>query len=122
LPSLLPYTTLFRSGEPFNVRPTMSVISLSNTLPKSEDKTEGFARRLDWFEISSRLIKPAEWFENLFSEESYQYLIELLATRAQSIITDKNHELHPKAKKMLETESQFKKTNMTVLTLLDAHY
>src|SRR5699024_11436104 len=70
-------------GEPFNVRPTMSVISLSNTLPKSEDKTEGFARRLDWFEISSRLIKPAEWFENLFSEESYLYLIELLATRAQ---------------------------------------
>lgn len=108
-------------GEPYSVNPSVSLMSLSNALPKSEDKTAGFGRRLDWFYIENKLIKDNSWFDSLFSEESYQYLVEILVIRALDFITGKRKELSDESNQMKETAKLFRQNNASVVEFAEAY-
>lgn len=106
-------------GKPESIRSSVQLVSLSNALPKSEDKTEGFARRLDWYEVDNKLIKSDEWFERLFSEESTQYLIELLVTSLIDLLNRRPMKLTEKSKRMLMTEKKFNHNNNSILGFIE---
>lgn len=106
-------------GKPESLRSSVQLVSLSNALPKSDDKTEGFSRRLDWYEVEDKLIKDDEWFERLFSEESKQYLIELLAISVVELLNRKPMRLTPKSNKMLAIEKKFKFNNNSALSFIE---
>ena len=106
-------------GKPESIRSSVQLVSLSNALPKSEDKTEGFARRLDWYEVDNKLIKTDEWFERLFSEESTQYLIELLVTSLIDLLNRRPMKLTEKSNRMLMTEKKFNHNNNSILGFIE---
>lgn len=106
-------------GEPYNIKPTVSLASLSNSLPKSEDKTNGFARRLDWFYIEDKLVRNPQWFNNLFDEKSYQYLIELLVINALHFINHERTHLSEKSEQMIKLDNSFKKNNASVIEFIE---
>lgn len=106
-------------GKPESIRSSVQLVSLSNALPKSEDKTEGFARRLDWYEVDNKLIKTDEWFERLFSEESTQYLIELLVISLIDLLNRRPMKLTEKSNRMLMTEKKFNHNNNSILGFIE---
>ena len=106
-------------GKPESIRSSVQLVSLSNALPKSEDKTEGFARRLDWYEVDNKLIKTDEWFERLFSEESTQYLIELLVISLIDLLNRRPMKLTEKSDRMLMTEKKFNHNNNSILGFIE---
>ena len=94
-------------GETQTITPLTLVLVASNNLPKSEDKTDkGYLRRWNIVEVKAKLNESYpdltnEWFEELLSEKSYQYLFELALIRSQELLT---RELSPKSQHMLEND------------------
>lgn len=106
-------------GNPIDVKPTVQLVSLSNSIPKSEDKSSGFSRRLDWYKIDDMLEKEDAWFDRLFSDESKQYLMELLITTLIEVLNRKPCKLTPKSENMLQTEKQFIYDNNSALSFIE---
>ena len=106
-------------GNPVDVKPTVQLVSLSNSIPKSEDKSSGFSRRLDWYKIDHVLEKEDAWFDRLFSDESKQYLMELLITTLIDVLNRKPCKLTPKSSDMLQTEKQFIYDNNSALSFIE---
>lgn len=106
-------------GNPIDVKATVQLVSLSNSMPKSEDKSNGFSRRLDWYKIDHILEKEDEWFERLFSDESKQYLMELLITTLIDVLNRKPCKLTPKSEDMIRTEKQFIYDNNSALSFIE---
>lgn len=106
-------------GNPVDVKPTVQLVSLSNSIPKSEDKSNGFSRRLDWYKIDDMLEKEDDWFDRLFLEDSRQYLMELLITTLIEVLNRKPCKLTPKSENMLQTEKQFIYDNNSALSFID---
>ena len=103
----------------FDLEPSTLLVGLSNNMPKSEDKSPGFSRRLDWFEVDHQLVKDNEWFEHLFSEKSYDYLLYHLVKRALQFMRKDRTQLASKSKRMLEVHDSFKKNNSSVLEFIE---
>ena len=103
------------------LHPTVSLMSLSNTLPKSEDKTEGFGRRLDWFYVSDKLVRTDKWFELLFSEKSRKYLVQKLVKRALNFMRKDRTELSKLSESMKAMSNEFKKNNSSAIDFADEY-
>lgn len=94
-------------GEQITITPLTSVLVASNNLPKSEDKTDmGYLRRWNIINVKAKLLDSYpdltnEWFEELLSDKSAQYLFERLLIRSQDLLT---RNLHPKSQHMLEND------------------
>lgn len=74
---------IYRSPE--SVTPFTQFLVCTNAMPKAEDKTRGWDRRLEWFEIREKLVRPNEWFRRLESNEAADYLFELLLFEAHRL-------------------------------------
>lgn len=64
-------------------RPRALVVACTNHMPTSVDKSDGFNRRFSIFTQTSKLVnrrfkRSDDWFNAIRSEESVQYLLELL--------------------------------------------
>lgn len=64
-------------------RPRALVVACTNHMPTSVDKSDGFNRRFSIFTQTSKLVnrrfkRSEDWFATIKSEESAQYLLELL--------------------------------------------
>lgn len=94
-------------GEIRTITPLTLVLVASNNLPKSEDKTDkGYLRRWNIIEVKAKLHESYpnltnEWFEELLSDKSAQYLFELALIRSQDLLT---RELSPKSQHMIEND------------------
>ena len=94
-------------GEIQTITPLTLVLVASNNLPKSEDKTDkGYLRRWNIIEVKAKLHESYpdltnEWFEELLSDKSAQYLFEIALIRSQDLLT---RELSPKSQHMLEND------------------
>lgn len=94
-------------GEQRTITPLTLVLVASNNLPKSEDKTDmGYLRRWNIINVKAKLFDSYpdltnEWFEELLSDKSAQYLFERLLIRSQDLLT---RNLHPKSQHMLEND------------------
>ena len=94
-------------GEQRTVTPLTLVLVASNNLPKSEDKTDmGYLRRWNIINVKAKLFDSYpdltnEWFDELLSDKSAQYLFERLLIRSQDLLT---RNLHPKSQHMLEND------------------
>lgn len=69
--------------------------------------------------MEDKLIKDDEWFERLFSEESTQYLIELLVTSLIELLNRRPMKLTEKSKRMLMTEKKFNHNNNSILGFIE---
>lgn len=102
------------------VNATSTLMLFTNNLPKISDKSNGFARRIDLFELPRKLLdhltdigeEPKDWFSKLYSDESINYLFAKLVIMAKDIIenTDK-YQVQEDAESLLETKQKFQENN-----------
>ena len=70
---------------PVSFRPYTQLLVCTNSIPKAEDKTMGWARRIEIFEVKERLVRDDAWFDRIRSDEAAEYMFEKLALRALEI-------------------------------------
>lgn len=71
--------------DPESVRPLCQFLICTNAMPKAEDKTRGWDRRLEWYEVKEKLVREKAWFEVLNSREAADYLLAKLIKNAVRI-------------------------------------
>ena len=96
-------------SNPTQITPITTLIAATNNMPKSEDKSAGISKRLDWFYIKDQLIKEQEWFDRLNSNESSQYFINRLFYNYKDLY-NRGH-LVNRSDKMVEIEKMFNESN-----------
>ena len=79
--------------KPRNITPFTQLVICTNSAPRAEDKTGGWARRLEWYEVDEKLIEnenvkadPDKWFAAIQSDAAADYLFELLLVNAVKLI------------------------------------
>ena len=99
--------------EEITVIPKCLMVIASNQLPRAEDKSEGFLRRWNLIETKMRLHDrydlDEDWFRELDSDDSAQYLCETLVLRALEM--SNGDEMRPKSKSMLELDKRYAEDN-----------
>ena len=114
---------LFKNEE--QVQTSCMMMALSNVLPASSDKSSAYLRRLEISRCDYQLTNDAstlgpnskctqieltdEFFDELYSDEAAQYLVELLLLTSQSLL--KEGFLPPKPKSMNEIIEKFAEEN-----------
>lgn len=97
---------------PEKSRAIATVFSNSNMMLNTSDKSEGFARRLDWFKVNDKYDRThlgQMHFDNLRTEETAQFMTEyLLVTMIKTL---ENNDLPEKSKQMLSTDREFTSNN-----------
>ena len=99
--------------EEVTVTPKCMMVIASNHLPRAEDKSEGFLRRWNLVEIKTRLHDRYDldenWFKELDSDISAQYICEILVLRALEM--SNGGEMSPKSETMLELDRRYAEDN-----------
>lgn len=94
-----------------------SFFTCSNVIITSSDKSDGFARRFDWFEIEERLRRSQSWFDELNTHEERvldtAYLVCLLDKETKS------NERAPISKQMKLTAMKFTEANDSAKDFVD---
>lgn len=94
-----------------------SFFTCSNVIITSSDKSDGFARRFDWFEIEERLRRSQSWFDTLNTHEERvldtAYLVCLLDKETKS------NERAPISKQMKLTAMKFTEANDSAKDFVD---
>ena len=103
-------------SNPTEITPITTLISATNNLPKTEDKSNGLTRRLDWFYIKNKLIKDQDWFDRLYSDESINYLINLLYSNYKSLLS--RGKIVIKSQQMINTEKMFNESNNSAYSFI----
>lgn len=97
---------------PEKSRAIATVFSNSNMMLNTSDKSEGFARRIDWFKVNDKYERThlgQIHFDNLRTEETAQFMTEyLLVTMLKTL---KNNDLPEKSKQMIATDREFTSNN-----------
>lgn len=101
---------------PVQITPITTLIAATNNMPKTEDKSAGIPKRLDWFHIDKQLVKTDEWFNQLNSEESIHYFINLLFHTYQSLL--ERGQLNERSQMMINTEKMFNEANNSAYAFL----
>ena len=99
--------------EAITVTPKCTMVIASNHLPRAEDKSEGFLRRWNLIEIKTRLHDrydlDEDWFKELDSDVSAQYMCEMLVLRFLEL--SNGAEMSPKSESMLELDRRYAEDN-----------
>ena len=99
--------------EEVTVTPKCMMVITSNHLPRAEDKSEGFLRRWNLIEVKTRLHDrydlDEDWFKELDSDVSAQYMCETLVLRFLELSNDA--EMSPKSESMLELDRRYAEDN-----------
>lgn len=99
--------------EEITVTPKCMMVIASNHLPRAEDKSDGFLRRWNFIETKMRLHDrydlDEDWFKELDSDDSAQYVCEMLVIRALEM--SKGAEMSPKSESMLELDRRYAEDN-----------
>ena len=77
---------IYRSPE--TVTPFTQFVVCTNAMPKAEDKTRGWDRRLEWYEVKEKLVKDDKWFEAVESQEAADYLLAKLIRNAVRLVAE----------------------------------
>lgn len=101
----------------FSMKPTTLVIACSNSDIRSFEKSGGWNRRLEKFEIKEKLNRDGKWFAELYSDESLSYLFELLLVKFKHLIS--SDELPPKPQAIIDTKNEYIYNNNNILQFLD---
>lgn len=96
-------------SRPIRITPITTLIAATNNMPKSEDKSAGISRRLDWFYIKAKLKKDDDWFTRLYSDESAQYFMNRLFYNYKDLLD--RGQLVERSEKMAEVEKMFNEEN-----------
>ena len=111
-----PLTVRDIRSNPEEVLPITTLFSNTNILTKSQDKTDGFARRIDWFEIKDKLIRKESWFKKLRSDATAQFLCEYLLVRMIDVV--KNDHWPDISEAMQRTMDRFANENNSAIEYL----
>lgn len=99
--------------EEVTVTPKCMMVIASNHLPRAEDKSEGFLRRWNLIEVKIRLHDrydlDEDWFKELDSDVSAQYMCEMLVLRFLEL--SNGAEMSPKSESMLELDRRYAEDN-----------
>lgn len=98
----------------------VQLLSFSNFMPKSSDKTKAFDRRIDWYETKHKLERDDEWFAAIRSEKASRYLFEKLFIRSRELTQDLSS-FSPETEQMLKTKEEYKRVNNNVLLFIDEY-
>lgn len=71
---------------PETVIPLAQIVICSNSMPKAEDKSRGWDRRLEWYEVKEKLERDDAWFRAIRSERASRYLRYILLKNAEKLI------------------------------------
>lgn len=96
-------------SKPIKLIPITTLISATNIMPKSNDKTSGLSRRLDWFYVKDQLVRDDDWFIRLNSAESLEQTIRALFSHF--IQLTRRGQLSPMSELMQKTLDLFNKSN-----------
>ena len=77
---------IYRSPE--TITPLCQFLVCTNVMPKAEDKTRGWDRRLEWFEVKDRLVRDKKWFDVIESREAADYFLAKLIKNAVRLIKE----------------------------------
>lgn len=105
------------------------LMTASNTLPSSSDKSEAYIRRLDIVRSSNKLLNapflkgksPEEinsWFKYIYSDEAAQTLLEMLVIESQKLYHDNVRP--PRSQAMEELVSGFNEDNNSAEAFIEA--
>ena len=97
---------------PEKSRAIATVFSNSNMMLNTSDKSDAFARRLDWFKVEEKYTRAHRGqihFDNLRTEETSQFMTEyLLVTMLKTL---ENNDLPEKSQQMIDTDKEFTSNN-----------
>lgn len=97
---------------PEKSRAIATVFSNSNMMLNTSDKSDGFARRLDWFKVNDRYDRThlgQVHFDNLRTEETSQFMTEYLLVTMLQVL--QNNDLPEKSPAMIATDREFTSNN-----------
>lgn len=106
-------------SKPITVIPIVTLIAASNALPKSEDKTNGLARRMVWYKISGKLIRSDSWFDIIKSEEAAQYLMELIIQKYVEIVLRDPIQTSELTPDMIKMKKSFEQNNNNIIEFME---
>ena len=104
-------------SSPEVVCPITTLFSNTNVMTKTNDKTDAFSRRLDWFKVNERLHRTEDWFKTLRSDEAAQYLCEIILINM--FRTLEAGTLPIESDMMKRTRSQFMEDNNSSIDYFD---
>lgn len=99
------------------------LIAFSNNLPKTSDKSDAFARRMNIVKCSSRLKDAKfkvdqEWFRKIRSDDAAQYLIEKLLLIAVKMSKDEIASLPARSKPMIDLLESYTEENDSAVSFV----
>lgn len=101
-------------------RALTTLLLFTNNQPKISDKSNGFTRRIDIFEMKMQLIpylnslnvNIPDWFVTINSEDAATYLFDLLLLKAKDIIERTSYyQSQPDSERLKRTKESFKGSN-----------
>ena len=107
---------------PEKSRAIATVFSNSNMMLNTSDKSDGFARRLDWFKVNDRYDRThlgQVHFDNLRTEETSQFMTEYLLVTMLQVL--KNNDLPEKSPAMIATDREFTSNNDSAQDFVEEH-
>lgn len=105
-------------SKPIKMIPITTLISATNTMAKSNDKSNGLSRRLDWFYVKEKLEKDNQWFINLKSDESIHQTMRYLFYNFINLI--RRGSLSPTSDQMEDTKLLFNESNNSALAFINS--
>lgn len=107
---------IYRSPE--TVTPVSQFMVCTNAMPKAEDKTRGWDRRLEWYEVKEKLVRDDAWFKRLDSQEAADYMLGKLISNAIRLVAAGEKVRTPDA--ISDANKQYSELNRNVKHWLDA--
>lgn len=107
---------------PEKSRAIATVFSNSNMMLNTSDKSDGFARRLDWFKVNDRYDRThlgQVHFDNLRTEETSQFMTEYLLVTMLQVLKD--NDLPEKSPAMIATDREFTSNNDSAQDFVEEH-
>lgn len=103
--------------EAMTTTPLVQFLICTNSMPKAEDKTAGWDRRLEWYEVKERLVRDRAWFDVIESREAANYMLRLLVTTAVRLVANGKPIRIPEA--VSETNASYSELNKNVRAWLE---
>ena len=107
--------------KPEQITPICNLIVMSNHRYSSDDKTNGADRRIAEIKTSNKLVRPNEWFVNLFSEKECQAFFNFIVNRALEISKRKHRLLKEDTPYIVKQKDILRHNNNNVLEFIDEY-
>lgn len=107
--------------KPEQITPICNLIVMSNHRYSSDDKTNGADRRITEIKTSNKLVRPNEWFVNLFSEKECQAFFNFIVNKALEISKRKHRLLKEDTPYIIKQKDILRHNNNNVLEFIDEY-